>query len=164
VPLILLAIPSVYTGWTYIEPLLFGDYFAGSIVVKPDHNVLAELGRDWHGVGAFMLHGLTRRRSGSRSPASPPPGTATSSTRRCPRGSGDGGPVYTLLDNKYYFDKFNDWFFAGGARKVGGWRPRSATARSSTASSSTARRSSSASRRRCCATSSRATSTTTRSR
>ena len=29
------------------------------------------------------------------------------------------GPIYTLLDNKYYFDIFNDWFFAGGARKVG---------------------------------------------
>ena len=28
-------------------------------------------------------------------------------------------PLYTLLDNKYYFDRFNDWFFAGGARKVG---------------------------------------------
>jgi len=27
--------------------------------------------------------------------------------------------TYTLLDNKYYFDRFNDWFFAGGARKVG---------------------------------------------
>ena len=26
------------------------------------------------------------------------------------------GPLYTLLDNKYYFDRFNDWFFAGGAR------------------------------------------------
>ena len=24
--------------------------------------------------------------------------------------------IYTLLDNKYYFDIFNDWFFAGGAR------------------------------------------------
>jgi NADH-quinone oxidoreductase subunit L len=28
--------------------------------------------------------------------------------------------IYTLLDNKYYFDKFNDWFFAGGARGVSG--------------------------------------------
>ena len=27
--------------------------------------------------------------------------------------------LYTLLDNKYYFDRFNDWFFAGGARAVG---------------------------------------------
>jgi NADH-quinone oxidoreductase subunit L len=24
--------------------------------------------------------------------------------------------IYTLLDEKYYFDRFNDWFFAGGAR------------------------------------------------
>src|SRR6266403_1178484 len=29
------------------------------------------------------------------------------------------GPIYTLLDQKYYFDRFNDWFFAGGARLVG---------------------------------------------
>jgi len=29
------------------------------------------------------------------------------------------GGVYTLLFNNYYFDKFNEWFFAGGARRVG---------------------------------------------
>ncbi len=29
------------------------------------------------------------------------------------------GAIYTLLDNKYYFDRFNDWFFAGGARGLG---------------------------------------------
>ncbi len=29
------------------------------------------------------------------------------------------GPIYTLLDNKYYFDRFNDWFFAGGFRALG---------------------------------------------
>ena len=29
------------------------------------------------------------------------------------------GPIYTLLDQKYYFDRFNDWFFAGGARALG---------------------------------------------
>jgi NADH-quinone oxidoreductase subunit L len=28
------------------------------------------------------------------------------------------GSIYTLLDNKYYFDRFNDWFFAGGSRGV----------------------------------------------
>ena len=28
-------------------------------------------------------------------------------------------PLYVLLDQKYYFDRFNDWFFAGGARHVG---------------------------------------------
>jgi NADH-quinone oxidoreductase subunit L len=28
--------------------------------------------------------------------------------------------LYTLLDNKYYMDKFNDLVFAGGARLLGG--------------------------------------------
>ena len=28
-------------------------------------------------------------------------------------------PIYTLLDNKYYFDKFNEVFFAAGARLIG---------------------------------------------
>jgi len=27
--------------------------------------------------------------------------------------------IVEVLDHKYYFDEFNDWFFAGGARKVG---------------------------------------------
>jgi len=29
------------------------------------------------------------------------------------------GAIVEVLDHKYYFDEFNDWFFAGGARKVG---------------------------------------------
>ena len=29
------------------------------------------------------------------------------------------GVLVTILDRKYGFDDFNDWFFAGGARKVG---------------------------------------------
>ena len=28
-------------------------------------------------------------------------------------------PIYTLLENKYYFDKFNEAVFAGGARLLG---------------------------------------------
>jgi NADH-quinone oxidoreductase subunit L len=32
---------------------------------------------------------------------------------------GMAGPLYTLLENKYFFDRFNDWFFAGGARLLG---------------------------------------------
>src|SRR5205814_4634324 len=29
------------------------------------------------------------------------------------------GGLATLLEHKYYFDEFNDWFLAGGARRVG---------------------------------------------
>jgi len=120
VPLIALAIPSVCAGWIGIEPLLFGDYFGKSIVVLEQHAVLAELKEEWHGIGAFIVHGvqglpfwlaiagivitwylyLVR-------PALPD------------RIKVAFGPVYTLLDKKYYADIFNDWFFAGGARKIG---------------------------------------------
>ncbi len=27
--------------------------------------------------------------------------------------------IYTVLENKYYLDRFNEWFFAGGARRLG---------------------------------------------
>ena len=121
VPLVLLAIPSVYTGWTYIEPMLFGGYFGDSLVVLPEHAVLWELKNEWHGVAAFIQHGVMSlpfwlALGGIAAawycylvnPALPE------------RLKQLAGPVYTLLDNKYYFDRFNDWFFAGGSRKVGG--------------------------------------------
>ena len=120
VPLIALAIPSVFAGWIGIEPLLFGDFFGNSIVVLEQHAVLAEMREEWHGIGTFIAHGvqglpfwlaiagvvmtwylyLVR-------PALPD------------RIKSALGPVYTLLEKKYYADIFNDWFFAGGARKIG---------------------------------------------
>ena len=57
-PLIALAIPSVIIGAMFIEPMLFGDYFGSSIVVHSEHDVLADLGADYHGVVGFVLHGL----------------------------------------------------------------------------------------------------------
>jgi len=120
VPLILLAIPSIYTGWTYIEPMLFGDFFGSSIVVRPEHAVLWELKNEWHGVAAFMRHGVLSLPfwlaiAGIAAawycylanPALP------ERLRRL------AGPLYTLLDNKYYFDRFNETVLAGGARKLG---------------------------------------------
>jgi NADH-quinone oxidoreductase subunit L len=120
VPLILLAIPSVFTGWALIEPMLFGGYFGNSIVVREGHDVLGEVKAGWHGVGPFILHGFTSAPFwlalagiGAAAycylinPAFP------ERAQRTARG------LYTLLDNKYYFDRFNDWFFAGGARNVG---------------------------------------------
>ncbi len=120
VPLVLLAIPSVYTGWVYIEPMLFGDYFGNSIVVLPAHAVLEQVKEDWHGVVPFITHGLVSLPfwlaiAGIVSawylylvnPAMP---------GRLARAA---GPLGTLLQNNYYFDKFNAWFFAGGARGIG---------------------------------------------
>jgi NADH-quinone oxidoreductase subunit L len=82
--------------------------------------VLWELKNEWHGVAAFIQHGVLSLPFWLAlggivaawycylvNPALP---------ERLRRAA---GPVYTLLDNKYYFDRFNDWFFAGGARTVG---------------------------------------------
>src|SRR5262249_30454928 len=104
----------------YIEPMIVGDYFGSSIVVRPEHQAIAEIKAEWHGVGEFIQHGVLSLPfwlaiAGIVSswycyivnPALP----ARLKTL--------AGGLYTLLDNKYYFDKFNDWFFAGGARKVG---------------------------------------------
>ena len=121
VPLILLAIPSVFAGFAYIEPMLFGEFFGNAIVVRPEHAVMWELKNEWHGVAAFIQHGVLSLPFWLAiagvvaawycyivNPALP----ARLRTR--------AGVLYTLLDNKYYFDKFNDWFFAGGSRRIGG--------------------------------------------
>ena len=120
VPLILLAIPSIYAGWAYVEPSLFGNWFGNSIVVREPHDVMGELKSEWHGAIPFILHGFTSAPfwlalAGiaaaiylyAINPALP---AAIAARFRA---------IYTLLDNKYYFDRFNDWFFAGGARAVG---------------------------------------------
>jgi NADH-quinone oxidoreductase subunit L len=120
VPLILLAIPSIYTGWAYVGPMLAGDYFGSSIFVGPEHRGMLEFREEWHGVAAFIQHGVL----------SLPfwlalAGIATAAFLYLVRPSLPAtiaarlGGLYTLLLNNYYFDKFNDWFFAGGARGVG---------------------------------------------
>ena len=120
VPLILLAIPSICAGWV-IGPVLFGGYFGNAIVVAPAHDVLAQMGKDYHGIARMMLHGLT----------TPPlwlavAGLVTAWYLYLVRPDLPGAIkerfqlVYTVLDRKYGFDEFNDWFFSGGARLVGG--------------------------------------------
>jgi len=120
IPLIALAIPSVCVGWMAITPMLIGDFFGNSIVVLPQHDVLKSFREEWHGVGSFMLHGVTTLPfwlaiSGIVAAWYCCLANPTVSDRIAKA----LGPVYTLLDNKYYFDRFNDWFFAAGARRLG---------------------------------------------
>jgi len=56
VPLVLLAIPSVVIGAWTIDPIVFGGYFSEAMPVLPAHDVVGELGHDFHGWFAFMLH------------------------------------------------------------------------------------------------------------
>jgi len=116
-PLVLLAIPSVIIGYIAIEPMLFGGYFRDAIYIAEHHEVMKELHEEFHGAFAMAMHSLT----------SLPlwlaiAGVASSAFFYLKRPDIPAAiqkrfqVIYTLLDNKYYFDRFNDWFFAGGAR------------------------------------------------
>jgi NADH-quinone oxidoreductase subunit L len=120
-PLILLAIPSVLIGYFAVQPLLFGDFFSGAIVIdSAKHTAMTELAREFHGAGAMALHGLK----------APPfwlalagvglaylfymvkPEIPTTIKARC-------GFLYRLLENKYYLDWLNEHVIARAARVVG---------------------------------------------
>ncbi|MBA3023875.1 MAG: NADH-quinone oxidoreductase subunit L [Gammaproteobacteria bacterium] len=116
-PLILLAIPSVLIGYIAIEPMLFGGYFGDAVFIAEHHPAMHELREEFHGAFAMTLHALTTLPlwlavAGvasawyfyMKNPAIPAAIQKRFSF------------IYTLLDEKYYFDRFNDWFFAGGVR------------------------------------------------
>ncbi|MEY3068440.1 MAG: hypothetical protein RLZZ456_139 [Pseudomonadota bacterium] len=58
VPLILLAIPSIFIGYFTIGPMLFGGFFTGAIEVLPQNDVIKVLGEEFHGPFTFALHGM----------------------------------------------------------------------------------------------------------
>ena len=120
-PLVLLAIPSAVIGFFTIEPMLYGDFFKGAIFVNSDrHPVMEELAKLFHGPVAMALHGFT----------SAPfwlaaggvllayylyiinPSVPAAVQRQCQ-------PLYSLLENKYYLDWFNENILARGTRVLG---------------------------------------------
>jgi NADH-quinone oxidoreductase subunit L len=118
VPLVLLAIPSAVIGWWAIEPMLYGGWFGQSIAAS---ETMKDMAGEFHGAGAMVLHAFS-----------------TAPFWLALGGAGLAGYLYlvrpdlpavikaksgvlaTVLERKYGFDDFNDWFFAGGARALGG--------------------------------------------
>ncbi|MHB1175182.1 MAG: NADH-quinone oxidoreductase subunit L [Sulfuriferula sp.] len=126
VPLIMLAIPSLVIGYFTIQPMLFGDYFKGAIFINSTlHPAMEELAHEFHGAGAMALHSLT-----SLPLWLAVAGVAVSWFFYMKRPDIPAAIkqrfslIYTIMENKYGFDIFNDWFFAGGARRLGNllWR------------------------------------------
>ena len=125
-PLILLAIPSVFIGYQTIEPMLFGSFFKGVIAVdSAKHPATAELAHHYaehfHSAAGMALQGFL----------SLPFVLATSGvllawffyTKRPDipaKIQTKFGLLNTILENKYGFDAFNKRVFAGGAQFIGG--------------------------------------------
>jgi len=121
VPLVLLAIPSVFIGMFTIAPMLFGDWFNDVIFVAANHVGLSEFAADFHGAFAMGLHGLISPIVWLAFAGAAlayffylvRPDIPAAIQRKM-------GPVYTLLANNYYFDRFNELVFMRGARLLGG--------------------------------------------
>ena len=120
-PLVLLAIPSAVIGFIGIGPMVAGDYFKGVIHVdNVAHPALSQFLEHFHGAAAMGVHAFS----------TPPfylalagvllswffymkrPDIPAAIQRRF-------SAIHTLLENKYYFDKFNELVFAGGSRLLG---------------------------------------------
>jgi NADH-quinone oxidoreductase subunit L len=120
VPLILLAIPSAIIGWLTIETVLFGGYFENAIFVLDDHVAMASVAETFHGPASFVAHGfsglpLYLAAAGVFSAwyiYLKKPSIAEAMKQRF-------SFLYRLLENKYYFDRFNEIVFAGSSRAIG---------------------------------------------
>ncbi|NVM91449.1 NADH-quinone oxidoreductase subunit L [Variovorax sp. SG517] len=120
-PLVLLAIPSVVIGFMTIDSMLFGEFFKNAIFVDgAKHHAMKELEEAFHGPVAMAIHGLQ----------TPPfwlalagvilswymyminPALPAAIKRAF-------GPIYRLLENKYYMDWFNENVIARATRALG---------------------------------------------
>jgi len=119
VPLILLSIPAIASGWL-IGTVLYGNWFGGSIEIADTHKGLATMAHEFHGVAGMMMHGVTTLPFWLAIS-----GAATAWFLYIVRPDlpavikAKSGVLATILEEKYGFDRFNDWFFAGGARLLG---------------------------------------------
>jgi NADH-quinone oxidoreductase subunit L len=124
IPLILLAIPSVIIGYLTIGPMLHGGFFDNVIFVGSNHEAMKELTEEFTHVGGPLGMAISALTSLTFWLAAA--GVATSYffymvKPEIPTAiKKNFSAIYTLLDNKYYMDKFNDVVFAGGARLLGG--------------------------------------------
>ena len=119
-PLVLLAVPSVFIGFLTVQPMLFGEFFKDVIFVDARHGAMAGLEGIFHGPLAMALHALqtapfwlalagvvTAYYMYMINPALP---AAIKKSMR---------PIYSLLENKYYMDWFNENVLARFARILG---------------------------------------------
>lgn len=118
IPLVVLAVPTVASGWL-IGTLLFGDYFAGVIEIQEQHDVVALMKEHYTGIVGMMIHSLMTLPFWLAMA-----GIFTAWFLYQYKVELPGkirkiaGPVYTLLDRKYYIDEFYSWLFAGGLRSL----------------------------------------------
>jgi NADH-quinone oxidoreductase subunit L len=118
-PLVILAMAALGAGW-FIAPMLFGDYFGNAIQILPQHDTIAKLEAEFHGIAGMMTHSVATLpfwlSSGGIFVAWY---LYIANTRLPEKIRQAAGPLYTILDRKYYIDELYSWLFIGGARTLG---------------------------------------------
>ena len=120
VPLILLAIPSAIIGWISIQFILFDGFFDRVIFTLEEHGSMAAVSEIFNGSFSFVLHGfagLPLYLAGAGVFAAwyiymKNPSIAANVKEKL-------SFVHRVLDEKYYFDRFNQAVFATGSRGIG---------------------------------------------
>ncbi len=120
IPLIMLAVPSIFIGALLIEPMLYGDFLSDSIYVSPDHKPTADSlvnFNGWYGMGVhgFMTVPFFLVITG-----------IFCAWIFCVRNKEVTEAMKAklwvfvkLLEEKYFFDRLYSWFFSSGSRSLG---------------------------------------------
>lgn len=120
-PLIFLAIPSVLIGFFAIEPMLYSNFFSGSIFINTEiHPAMEEMRHEFHGAISMVGHAFTSLPLWFAAAGvalswffyMKRPDIPATIKSKC-------GPLFTLLDNKYYMDHLYINIFASLGRKIG---------------------------------------------
>jgi NADH-quinone oxidoreductase subunit L len=121
-PLVILAIPSVIIGYVLYMPMLFNQptLLSSSLFILPEHNVLAQLAHEvqsplssaLHSVGTITFWLTVAGAFISWICYIAVPTIPAYLARYL-------SIIYSILMNKYGFDRFNDLFFVKGSRVLG---------------------------------------------
>ncbi|MFA1369075.1 NADH-quinone oxidoreductase subunit L [Legionella pneumophila] len=121
-PLVLLAIPSIILGYVLYMPILFDtpSLLGSSIFVLPEHNVLAELAHEVSSPFASAVHAIYSLPFWITVLGAVIAWICYIAVPSIPGYLARYfSIVYSILLNKYGFDRFNELFFVKGARGLG---------------------------------------------
>jgi NADH-quinone oxidoreductase subunit L len=111
----------VVIGYLTIQPMLFGDFFKDAIFVNGEHHhAMKELAEEFHGAAAMAMHAF-----GTLPFALALGGVVTAFVFYLVAPSIPAmfakvlRPIIVILENKYFFDWFNEHVLAAGARLLG---------------------------------------------
>jgi NADH-quinone oxidoreductase subunit L len=117
VPLIVLAVPTVVSGW-FIGSIVFGDYFAAAIHISSSHDAIERLRAEFTGIGGMMVHALSTAPFWLSVAGIFTAWFLYRARTEIPEKIKQAMyPLYVLLDRKYYIDELYSWLFTGGGRE-----------------------------------------------